>query len=79
MCVHLLSTAVRAIAQVYTALLVAGASPQYQFRATMEPGIRQIKFFDTKLQMFESLNFVQKITISQIETSKNIRRTKFSM
>jgi hypothetical protein len=33
---------------------------------TMELGTRQIKFFDTKLQMFESLNFVQKITNSQI-------------
>ena len=35
---------------------------------TMEPGTRQMKFFDTKLQMFENLNFVQKITNSQIET-----------
>jgi hypothetical protein len=26
----------------------------------MEPGTRQIKFFDTKLQMFENLNFVPK-------------------
>jgi hypothetical protein len=27
-----------------------------------------MKFFDTKLQMFENLNFVQKMTNSQIET-----------
>jgi hypothetical protein len=35
---------------------------------TMESGTRQMKFFDTKLQMFENLNFVQKLTNSQIET-----------
>jgi hypothetical protein len=34
----------------------------------MEPGTRQMKFFDTKLQMFGNLNFVQKFTNSQIET-----------
>jgi hypothetical protein len=33
---------------------------------TMEPDTRQIKFCDTKLQMFESLNFVPKYTTSQI-------------
>jgi hypothetical protein len=33
----------------------------------MEPGTRQIKFFDTKLQMFASLNFIRKITNSQVE------------
>ena len=55
---------------------IAGTSPRYRFMVTMEPGTRQIKFFDTKLQMFESLNFIQKITTcnSQIETSENIRR-----
>jgi hypothetical protein len=30
----------------------------------MEPSTRQIKFFDTKLQMFESLNFVRNSLIT---------------
>ena len=42
--------------------------PRYRFMVTMEPGTRQMKLFDTKIQMFENLNFVQKITNSQIET-----------
>ena len=55
---------------------IVGTSPRYWFIVTTEPSIRQIKFFDTrsKLQIFESLNFVRKIINSQIETSKNIRR-----
>ena len=47
---------------------IAGTSPRYRFMVTMEFGTRQIKFFDTKLQMFESLNFVQKITNSNHKT-----------
>ena len=84
MCIHLLSTAVCTFAEVYTAVprytclkvdeSIAGTSPRYRFMVTMEPGTSQMKFFDTKLQMFENLNFVQKITNSQIETSKNIQR-----
>jgi hypothetical protein len=76
MCVHLLSTAVCTFAEVYTAVQyrlkvdksIAGTSPRHRFVVTMEPGTRQMKFFDTKLQMFENLNFVQKIINSQIET-----------
>ena len=47
---------------------IAGTSPRYRFMVTLEPGTRQMQLFDTKLQMFESLNFVQKITNSPIET-----------
>ena len=47
---------------------LAGTFPRYRCMVTMEPGTRQMKFFDTKLQMFENLNFVQKIINSQIET-----------
>ena len=51
---------------------IAGTPPRHQFMVTMEPGIRQIKFFDTKLQIFESLNFIPKITNSRIEKPKKI-------
>ena len=53
---------------------IVGTSPRYRFQVTMEPVNMHIKFFDTKLQMFESLNFVREITTSQIDTSENIRR-----
>ena len=72
-CVYILE-----FAEVYTAVYthsslkvdksIVGTSPRYRFMVTMEPGTRQMKFFDTKLQMFENLNFVQKITNSQVET-----------
>jgi hypothetical protein len=77
-CVHLLSTAVCIFAHVYTTVVqyrctkfsspkihksIAGTSPRYRVMVSMEPGTRQIKFFDTELQMFESLNFVQKSLI----------------
>jgi hypothetical protein len=69
MCIHLLSTAVCTFAEVYTACAVsslkvdksiAGTSPRYRFIVTLEPGTRQMKFFDTKLQMYENLIFIQK-------------------
>ena len=55
----------------------AGTSPRYRFMVTMEPGTRQMEFFDTKLQMFENLNFVthKKITNSQIETPDHLRES----
>jgi hypothetical protein len=64
MCIHWLSTAVCTFGEVYNSLKVdkpiARTSPRYWFMLTMEPSTRQMKFFDTKLQMFENLNFVQK-------------------
>jgi hypothetical protein len=42
---------------------------------TMEPGTRQIKFFNTKLQMFESLNFVQKSLILKSKRQIHFRES----
>jgi hypothetical protein len=42
----------------------------------MGPGTRQIKFFDTKIQMFKSLFFYPKITNSEIETPKKYSASK---
>jgi hypothetical protein len=54
---------------------IVGTSPRYRFMVTMEPGTRQMKFFDTKLQMFENLNFVQKITNSQMKRQIHFRES----
>ena len=40
--------------------LAARTCPRHRFMATMEPGTREIKFFDTKLQILESLNLSTK-------------------
>jgi hypothetical protein len=42
---------------------IAGTSPRHRFMVTMEPGNKQMKFFDTKLQMFENLNLSKKSLI----------------
>ena len=47
---------------------------RYWFMVTMEFGTMQIKFFDNKLQMFESLNFVQKTLILKSKRQIHFRR-----
>ena len=59
LCVHL-PRCTRPYSSLKVDKSIAGTSPRYRFMVTMEPGTRQMKFFDTKLQMFENLNFVQK-------------------
>jgi hypothetical protein len=45
------------------------------FMVPMEPGTRQMKFFDTKLQIFENLNFVQKPLILKSKRQIHFRES----